>query len=101
MPRISGVIVGLLLLIVYIMIFIPFILPTINSLFMDWVNSNPSMFTHEWCTIHYVLNQSTNTFYNYTDCSAMDLRPTLIFVWQMIMYFILPITLALISFKLK
>jgi len=101
MARIGNVIIGLLLLIVYIMVFIPFILPQLNSMFLDWINAKPEMFSPSWCATHYVYNATTNQFYNYTDCSAMDLRPAVIFVWQFIIYFAIPISLALISLKAK
>ena len=101
MARISGVIIGLLLLIVYIMIFIPFLLPVLNSMFLDWINNNPDMFSPSWCATHYVYNSTSNTFYNYTDCKAMDLRPAFLFLWQFTMYFAIPISLVLISLKVK
>ena len=31
----------------------------------------------------------------------MDLRPTLLFIWQFVMYFGIPVALALITFKVK
>jgi hypothetical protein len=98
---IYGVIIGVLLLILYIFIFIPFIIPSLNSMFLDWLNSNPNMFNQSWCTTHYVFNATTNTFYNYTDCQGMDFRPLILFIWQFTMYFATPVSLILISLKLR
>jgi len=101
MARISNVIIGLLLLIVYIMVFIPFILPTLNSMLLDWINNNPQMFSPSWCSTHYVYNATSNTFYNYTDCRTMDLRPAFLFIWQFAMYFAIPVSLVLIALKTR
>jgi len=98
---IYGAIIGVLLLVLYVFIFIPFIIPSLNSMFLDWINSNPSMFQQQWCTTHYVFNQTTNQFENYTDCQSMDFRPMILFIWQFVMYFAIPVAMILISLKLK
>jgi hypothetical protein len=98
---VSRVLIGILLLIIYIMIFIPYILPSINGMFMDWINNNPTMFQQQWCSIHEVFNETSNSFYNYTDCKTMDLRPPIVFIWEITIYFIIPTSLVLITMKSK
>ena len=98
---IYGAIIGVLLLVLYVFIFIPFIIPSINSMFLDWMNNNQQMFTQNWCTVHYVINQSTGEIMNYTDCQTMDFRPMILFIWQFAMYFGIPVAMILISLKLK
>ena len=98
--RISGAITGLLMLILYVFIFIPFILQELNSMFIDWINSsNQSMFQQQWCETHYVINQSTGEIDNYTDCKTIDFRPMLIFLWEFAVYFGVPLTLIIYSVK--
>lgn len=96
-----GVVIGLLLVILYVFIFIPYVIPALNSMFIDWINGNANMFTQNYCTIHYVFNQTTNTFSNYTDCHVMDLRPTFLFIWQFTLYFAIPVVLILITIKIR
>ena len=98
---IYGAIIGVLLIILYVFIFIPYVIPAINSMFLDWINNNGSMFQQQWCTVHYVFNQTTNQYDNYTDCQTMDFRPMILFIWQFAMYFGIPVALILISLKLK
>jgi hypothetical protein len=97
--RVSGVIVSILLLILYIAVFIPLILPAILSMFMDWVSNSGSMFIQEYCVLRQVYNSTTNSFDTIRECTQYDFRPLIVFLFQLIVYFAIPIILLYKAFK--
>lgn len=99
--RFSGIIYGILMLIFYIAVFIPFILPVLVSMFNDWVNNSSDMFVQRFCVIRQLLNQSANRVESVAECSTYDFRPLIIFLFQFTVYFIVPVALVLYSFMRK
>ena len=97
--RVSSVIVNILLLILYIAVFVPLILPQLNTLFMDWVNNSGAMFIQEYCVLRQVYNSSTNTFDTIRECTQYDFRPLIVFIFQLTVYFEIPILLLFKTFK--
>jgi hypothetical protein len=97
--KISRVIVGILVLILYIGVFIPLILPHITILFIDWVNNSGDMFVQQFCVVRQVYNQSTNQFDSIAECTQYDFRPLIVFVFQLAIYFAIPLILLFGVFK--
>jgi len=93
------IIVGILLLILYIAVFIPLILPHLVQMFMDWVNNSGGMFIQEYCVLRQVYNSSTNTFDTIRECTQYDFRPLLVFLFQITVYFAIPLILLFRVFK--
>lgn len=96
--RFTGIIYGILMLIFYIGVFIPFILPPLLTMFNDWLNSSGDMFVREYCITRQVLNQSTNRVDVLTECSRFDFRPIIVFLFEFTVYFVVPISLVLYAF---
>lgn len=97
--RPSSIVVGILLLILYVAVFIPLILPHLVQMFMDWVNNSGSMFIQEYCVLRQVYNSSTNTFDTIRECTQYDFRPLIVFLFQIAVYFGIPIILIYKVFK--
>ena len=93
------IIVGILLLILYIAVFIPLILPHLVQMFMDWVNNSGGMFIQEYCVLRQVYNSSTNTFDTIRECTQYDFRPLIVFLFQITVYFAIPLILLFRVFK--
>lgn len=99
--RFSGIIYGILMLIFYIAVFIPFILPHLIVMFNDWINNSGDMFVQRLCATRQVLNQSTNRIDLITECVTYDFRPIVVFLFEFTVYFVVPIALILYSFTRK
>jgi hypothetical protein len=91
--RVSNFIVSLITLILYIAVFIPLILPHLNAMFLDWINNSGSMFIQQYCTQRQVL--VNNTYNTVTECTQFDFRPLIVFLYQLTVYFALPLLLIL------
>jgi hypothetical protein len=96
---VSGVIVVLVSLILYLAIFIPLILPLVNAMFMDWVNNSGDMFKQEYCVQRQVLNTTSNTFDTIVECTTYDFRPLVVFIYQLLVYFAIPLLLIFQLFR--
>jgi hypothetical protein len=97
--RISNLLVSILALILYIAIFIPLILPAITSMFLDWVNNSGTMFLQEYCVQRQVLNTTSNTFDTIVECTQYDFRPLVVFIYQLCVYFAIPLLLLFSIFR--
>jgi hypothetical protein len=91
--RVSNFIVSLITLILYIAVFIPLILPHLTNMFMDWVNNSGTMFIQQYCTQRQIL--VNNTYNTVTECTQFDFRPLIVFLYQLTVYFALPLFLVL------
>jgi glucan phosphoethanolaminetransferase (alkaline phosphatase superfamily) len=91
--RVTNFIVALILIIFYIALFIPLILPHLNQMFIDWINNSGNMFIQQYCTQRQVL--VNNTFVTTTECTQFDFRPLIVFLYQLTVYFVLPLVLIL------
>jgi hypothetical protein len=95
LARVSNFIVSLLLIILYIALFIPLILPFLTQMFIDWVNNGGDMFIQSYCVQRQVLNTTSNQFDTIVECTTYDFRPLVIFLYQLTVYFALPLLLIL------
>jgi hypothetical protein len=86
-----GLIVGLIMLVFYVAVFIPFILPPILSMFIDWVNNSGDMLIQQYCTQRQVL--VNNTYTTVTECTQFDFRPLIVFLFQLTVYLVAPVYL--------
>jgi hypothetical protein len=91
MARVSNFIVSILVLILYIAVFIPLILPSLTQMFIDWVNNSRDMFVQQYCVQRQVL--VNNTYNTVVECTQFDFRPLIIFLYQLAVYFALPLLL--------
>jgi len=123
---------GIVVLILYLAVFIPVILPSIVTLFIDWISNSGEMFVQEYCVIrqHLTTTPVTHTYtttYTTTlpppiekptvttrvetvtatmttivtqpECTQYDFRPLLIFLFQLAIYFGIPIILLFGTFR--
>jgi hypothetical protein len=97
MARVGNFIVALLLIILYMALFIPLILPYLTRMFIDWVNNSADMFIQQYCVQRQVL--VNNTYSTVTECSEFDFRPLVVFFYQLTVYFALPLTLILMAIR--
>jgi hypothetical protein len=97
--RVSNLIVSILALIIYIAVFIPLILPALNSIFIDWVNNSGDMFKQQYCVQRQILNTTSNTFDTVVECTQYDFRPIVVFLYQLCVYFAIPLLLLFSIFK--
>jgi hypothetical protein len=95
--RISKVIIGILVVILYIAVFIPFLLPVLMGMFTDWVNNSADMFKRDFCVVRHILNQTSGLYDTITECSQWDFRPLIVFLFQFIMYFVVPAVMIFYS----
>jgi len=95
--RVTNFIVALILIIFYIALFIPLILPHLNQMFIDWINNSGNMFIQQYCTQRQVL--VNNTYNTITECSQFDFRPLIVFLYQLTVYFVLPLVLILTAVR--
>jgi hypothetical protein len=93
LARVSNFILALIALILYVALFIPLILPTLNRMFIDWVNNSADMFVQQYCVQRQVL--VNNTYNTITECTQFDFRPLVVFLYQLTVYFALPLMLVL------
>jgi hypothetical protein len=97
--RVSNFIVSLITLILYIAVFIPLILPHLTNMFLDWVNNSREMFIQQYCTQRQILNTTSNTFDTIVECTQYDFRPLVVFLFQLSVYFAVPLLLIFSIFK--
>jgi hypothetical protein len=138
--RFSGIILGVVLLVFYIAVFIPFILPNLMTIFNDWINNSGDMFNQRLCVVREFITSapttvtstittttevpvvsdtstvSTTTMTTTTtteiptttsvlttqpECTQQDFRPLVVFLFQLVVYFIVPVSLIIYSFIRK
>jgi hypothetical protein len=89
--------INILVLIIYIGIFIPLILPHLLNMFVDFVNSS-EFFNIQYCSTR-ILQSENGTYTQITECTQEDLRPLVIFIFQMVVYFIIPLVIVFRVFR--
>ena len=111
--RVSNLLVSIFALIIYIAIFIPLILPALNSMFIDWVNNSGDMFIQNYCVmrqqfnttpVETMIDNTTTTTYTTTiisqaECTRYDFRPIVVFLFQLAVYFAIPLLLLFNIFR--
>jgi hypothetical protein len=94
---ISRPLLSLIVLVIYIAIFIPIVLPHLMSMFIDFVN-NSNMFNIEYCATRIVKNE-TGDYTQIVECTQQDLSPLVIFLFQLIVYFGIPLVIIWRAFS--
>jgi hypothetical protein len=89
--------INILVLIIYIGIFVPLILPHLLNMFIDFI-SNSDMFNIQYCSTR-VLQSENETYTQIVECTQEDLRPFVIFIFQMVVYFIIPLVIVFRVFR--
>jgi hypothetical protein len=97
--RVSNVIVGIIMLILYIALFIPLILPYLTQMFIDWINNSADMFIQQYCVQRQILNTTSNSFDTVVECTTYDFRPLVVFLFQLCVYFAIPLLLLFSIFR--
>jgi hypothetical protein len=134
--RFSGIILGLVVMIFYIAVFIPFLLPSLVTMFNDWINNSGDMFNQRLCVVREYITQvpttvtstitttteipvvsdvvtistttrtttttteiptTTSVLTTQPECTQQDFRPIIVFLFQLVVYFIIPAGLILYS----
>jgi hypothetical protein len=93
----SRPILSLIILVLYIGIFIPLVLPVLLSMFIDFVN-NSNMFNIEYCATRIVKNE-TGDYTQIVECTQQDLSPLVIFLFQLVVYFGIPLIIIWRAFS--
>jgi hypothetical protein len=93
----SRPILSLIILVLYIGIFIPLVLPVLLSMFIDFVN-NSNMFNIEYCATRIVKNE-TGDYTQIVECTQEDLSPLVIFLFQLVVYFGIPLIIIWRAFS--
>jgi hypothetical protein len=88
--------VNIIVLLIYIAIFVPLILPHLIAMFVDFVN-NSDMFNIQYCSTRIVQNETSYT--QLVECTQQDLRPFVIFIFQLVVYFIIPLVIVFRTFR--
>jgi hypothetical protein len=99
LARVSNFILALIALILYIAVFIPLIIPSLTNMFMDWVNNSGDMFKQQYCVQRQILNTTSNSFDTVVECTTYDFRPLVVFLFQLCVYFAIPLLLIFSIFK--
>jgi len=94
---ISRPLINILVLIIYIGIFVPLILPHLLNMLIDFV-SNSDMFNIQYCSTR-VLQNEDGTYTQIVECTQEDLRPFIIFIFQLTVYFIIPLVIVFRAFR--
>jgi hypothetical protein len=94
---ISRPLLSLIVLVIYIAIFIPIVLPHLMSMFIDFVN-NSNMFNIEYCATRIVKNE-TGDYTQIVECTQQDLSPLVIFLFQLVVYFGIPLIIIWRAFS--
>jgi len=89
--------VNIIVLLIYIAIFVPLILPHLLNMFIDFVNSS-NMFNIQYCSTR-VLQSEDGTYTQIVECTQEDLRPFVIFVFQLVVYFLIPLVIVFRAFR--
>jgi hypothetical protein len=89
--------INILVLIIYIGIFVPLILPHLLNMFIDFI-SNSDMFNIQYCSTR-VLQSENGNYTQIVECTQEDLRPFVIFIFQMVVYFIIPLVIVFRVFR--
>jgi hypothetical protein len=94
---ISRPLLSLIVLVIYIAIFIPIVLPHLMSMFIDFVN-NSNMFNIEYCATRVIRDESGN-YTQILECTQEDLSPLVIFLFQLVVYFGIPLIIIWRAFS--
>jgi hypothetical protein len=89
--------INILVLVIYIGIFVPLILPHLLNMFIDFI-SNSDMFNIQYCSTR-VLQSESGNYTQIVECTQEDLRPFVIFIFQMVVYFIIPLVIVFRVFR--
>jgi hypothetical protein len=89
----KSLVVGVIMLIFYVAVFIPFILPVLSKMFVDWINNSGDFLVQQYCFQRQVLNTTSGKYDTITECTTYDFRPLIVFLFNLSVYFIAPIIL--------
>lgn len=88
---------NIILLAIYIGIGIPIITSFLMPLFIDFLNSSPQFLSPSWCSTIY--KYENNTLQSYQECTSLDLKPLILFIVQVLVYVVIPLSLAFSMFR--
>jgi hypothetical protein len=90
--------VNIIVLLIYIAIFIPLILPHLLNMFIDFVN-NSDMFNIQYCSTRVLQSENETSYIQLVECTQEDLRPFIIFIFQLVVYFLIPLVIVFRAFR--
>ncbi len=91
-------VLGIVVFIIYIVAIIP-LSPYLLSIVTDFVNNSPNILVWNYTTVQYQYNASSNTFEPVTYTTTLDFRQVLIFIVELLIYFVLPLAMLVRIFE--
>lgn len=85
-------VVNIVLLILYIAVGIPIISSFLMPMVIDFIMSGGPFLTPQWCSTIYRYQEGNLT--RYVECTSFDLRPVILFIVQIGVYVVVPISLV-------
>jgi len=98
---IKRVALGIIALVLYVLVAIPIIVNILMPITIDWINNSADLLVINQSSVRYVFNDTTKTFDAVTTYSILDLRPALIFIIQLTVYFMIPLFMILSVGRIK
>jgi len=91
-------IAGIAVLIIYIVAIIP-LSPYLLGIITDFVNNSANILVWNYTTVRYVYDATNNTFVPQSYVITLDFRQVLIFIAQLLIYFVLPLAMLVRIFE--
>lgn len=86
---------GIIGLVLYVLVAIPVAVNFLMPIVIDWINNSADLLVINQTSVRYVFNDTTKSFDAVAAYSVIDLRPTLIFIIQLAVYFLMPLFIIL------
>jgi hypothetical protein len=91
-------VLGIVVFIIYIVAIIP-LSPYLMSIVSDFVNNSANILVWNYSTVKYVYNATTDTFEPQAQVITLDFRQVLIFIAELLIYFVLPLAILVKVFE--
>jgi hypothetical protein len=89
---------GIAILIIYIVAIIP-LSPYLLSIVTDFINNSQNLLVWNYTVVQYQYNSTTNTFQPVPYSITLDFRQVLIFIVELLIYFVLPLAMLVKVFE--
>lgn len=90
MKTAKKVFISFIFLVLYVTLITPIINTVLMPMFIDWIN-NSDLMVYNQSTVRYVFNETSGEYEPIETIKTYDLRPLLIFVMELAVYFAIPI----------
>lgn len=90
--------IGIVVFIIYIVAIIP-LSPYLLSIVTDFVNNSSQILMWNYTTTRYVYDATSNTFVPQSYVITLDFRQVIIFIAELLIYFVLPLAMLVKIFE--